>query len=116
MRYEIGNTPAVADIDLPFGRLDLVGIQLRVLGPIAGIEGVSQLVQFGLALGVGQQSGELQPIDRAVRWPDPMAYTVGHEPPLAAAERDGWRIVAERPEHLVCNQRKNVRTDAELAA
>jgi hypothetical protein len=58
----------------------------------------------------------LQAIDPTARWPDPMSRTVGHEPPLAAAERDGWRVVAERPEHLRCNQRKQSKTDAELGA
>lgn len=48
--------------------------------------------------------------------PDPLATTVGHEPPLTVAARDGWTVVAERPEHLGCNLRKGVRTDAELGA
>ncbi len=38
-----GNHP-VADLDIPFGRLDLVGIQLQVIGPTAGILGVQQLI------------------------------------------------------------------------
>jgi uncharacterized protein GlcG (DUF336 family) len=38
-----GNHP-VADLDIPFGRLDLVGIQLQVIGPIAGILGVQRLI------------------------------------------------------------------------
>jgi hypothetical protein len=47
-------------------------------------------------------------------WPHPMSTTVGHEPPLSVAERDGWLVVAERPEHWSCNQAKGARTDAEL--
>ena len=39
-----GNHP-VADLDIPFGRLDLVGIQLQVVGPTAGILGVQQLIK-----------------------------------------------------------------------
>jgi len=39
-----GNHP-VADLDIPFGRLDLVGIQLQVFGPTAGILGVQQLIR-----------------------------------------------------------------------
>lgn len=43
--------PDVPDgLDLPFGRLDLVGIQLEVYGPIAGIQGVRDLVRHGRAL------------------------------------------------------------------
>jgi uncharacterized protein GlcG (DUF336 family) len=54
----------VADIDLPFGRLDLVGITLPVLGPIAGREGVVQLLRVGRNLGVGDpNSGANQPLD-----------------------------------------------------
>ena len=40
-----GNHP-VQDLDIPFGRLDLVGIQLEVIGPIAGILGVQQLLEI----------------------------------------------------------------------
>ena len=40
-----GNHP-VQDLDIPFGRLDLVGIQLEVIGPIAGIRGVQQLLEI----------------------------------------------------------------------
>lgn len=50
------------------------------------------------------------------RFPERLSTSVGHEPPLAVALRDGWRIVTARPEHLVCNQRKSDRTDAELAS
>lgn len=49
-------------------------------------------------------------------YPDPQATTVGHEPPLAVATRDGWTVVVERPEHAVCNWRKGIRTDAEMVA
>lgn len=48
------------------------------------------------------------------RYPHPLSTTVGHEPPIAAAARDGWRVVAERPEHWSCNLSKGARTDAEL--
>ena len=48
-----GSVPAVDGLDMPFGRLDLVGITLEVVGPIAGILGVQQLLQYGSNLGVG---------------------------------------------------------------
>ena len=48
---------AIPDIDLPFGRLDLVGITLQVVGPIAGREGVAEVLNRGLALGTGPVSG-----------------------------------------------------------
>jgi hypothetical protein len=47
-------------------------------------------------------------------WPSPLATTIGHEPPLSIVRREGWTVVVERPEHLICNQRKSGRLDAEL--
>lgn len=55
--------------------------------------------------------GPLRPEFRA---PHPLSSSVGHEPPLAVARRDGWLTVIERPEHLGCNQRKGSRVDADL--
>lgn len=49
-------------------------------------------------------------------YPDPKATTVGHEPPLSVAVRDGWRIIAERPEHARCNLWKQDRLDCQLPA
>ena len=46
-------------------------------------------------------------------WPHPLSTTVGHEPPLSVAKRDGWKVVTERPEHWMCNEWKRARTDAE---
>jgi uncharacterized protein GlcG (DUF336 family) len=53
----IDGVAPVAGIDLPFGRIDLVGIQLEIVGPTAGIEGVKQLLSFGTRLGVGMVNG-----------------------------------------------------------
>jgi hypothetical protein len=53
----------------------------------------------------------LQP--RAV-WPDPMATTIGHEPPVSRI-REGFTEGVRRPEHWVCNRIvKHARLDAEL--
>lgn len=49
-------------------------------------------------------------------YPDPMATSIGHEPPLIIAQREGWTTVVERPEHLICNLRKGERTDCDHAA
>jgi len=59
----IAGVAPVADIDLPFGRLDLVGITLEVVGPIPGTVGVTSLLQTGNALGTGTVNGTDQPID-----------------------------------------------------
>ena len=56
----------VADLDIPFGRLDLVGIQLEVIGPTAGILGLKDLVKFGnqnLGPLTGAVNGTDQPVN-----------------------------------------------------
>jgi uncharacterized protein GlcG (DUF336 family) len=59
----IGGVPRVAGLDLPFGRIDLVGITLEIYGPTPGITGVQQLVNFGGGLGTGNpNSGANQPV------------------------------------------------------
>lgn len=46
-------------------------------------------------------------------YPHPMSTSIGHEPPLLVAAREGWVTVIERPEHLLCNLRKGTLTDAD---
>lgn len=58
----------------------------------------------------------LGPLAPDLRHPDPLSTSVGHEPPLAVAQRDGWIVVAERPEHLLCNLRKGERVDDQTHA
>ena len=60
---EIAGIAPVTELDLPFGRLDLVGIQLQVYGPIAGQLGVDRLVAYGTRLGEGVSVGSDQPLD-----------------------------------------------------
>ena len=60
---DISGIPPVTELDLPFGRLDLVGIQLQIYGPIAGREGVRRLVRAGQASGSGPSIGSNQPLD-----------------------------------------------------
>jgi uncharacterized protein GlcG (DUF336 family) len=52
------NIAAIPSIDLPFGRLDLVGITLQVIGPIAGRQGVGEVIQFGTSIGLGPTTGQ----------------------------------------------------------
>lgn len=49
-----------------------------------------------------------------LRHPDPLSTTIGHEPPLSVAAREGWLVVTERYEHLRCNLRKGTRMDCEM--
>jgi hypothetical protein len=60
----------------------------------------------------GVCQGPLSPT--ADRW-DPLFTTVGHEPPITIAARDGWQVITERPEHWRCNFLKGTRLDTELA-
>tara|TARA_R110002072_G_scaffold284587_1_gene448995 strand:- start:1127 stop:4624 length:3498 start_codon:yes stop_codon:yes gene_type:complete len=56
----------VADLDIPFGRLDLVGIQLEVIGPTAGVLGLKDLIKFGnqnLGPLTGAVNGTDQPVN-----------------------------------------------------
>jgi len=48
------------------------------------------------------------------RFPDLMATTIGHEPPLSRLAELGYPPVYERPEHWGCNRAKGTRTDQEL--
>lgn len=57
-----------------------------------------------------------EPLDFMLRFPDPMFVSIGHEPPLAVVAAEGWLVVCERFEHLVCNMRKGPRTDGDLTA
>jgi uncharacterized protein GlcG (DUF336 family) len=59
----IGGVAPVSGLDIPFGRLDLVGVTLEVFGPIAGPLGLEQLLRAGGQLGVGSAaSGADQPL------------------------------------------------------
>ena len=73
------------NIDLPFGRLDLVGIQLQVVGPTAGTRGLRQLLEFGDTLAPGSNSGADQALTAASAGDDGT-----HRKGLAAAE--GWLV------------------------
>jgi uncharacterized protein GlcG (DUF336 family) len=59
----INGVAPVEGLDIPFGRLDLVGVQLEVFGPIAGPLGLEQLLRVGSQLGMGSPaSGADQPL------------------------------------------------------
>jgi uncharacterized protein GlcG (DUF336 family) len=49
----IAGIPPVANISLPFGRIDLVGITLPLFGPGTPQAGPTNLVQIGSSLGIG---------------------------------------------------------------
>ena len=85
---EIGGEPALANFDLPFGRIDLVGIQVEVYGPHPTTEntlmGVMQLPLIGAALGTGSAaSGADQPINV----PGTQFYADGEAVP------EGWLVL-----------------------
>src|SRR5262249_15492916 len=63
--FSIGSLGGVAPLpgfDLPFGRIDLVGITLPLFGP-GGLQGPENLVRYGQTLGIGNpNSGVNEPI------------------------------------------------------
>ena len=88
----------VPDLDIPFGRLDLVGIQLQVIGPTAGIRGVQQLVQFGTALGPGTVNGTDQQV-----LPTGELYRDGQTVPFGwlVTPHDGDNITAAQVQQII---------------
>lgn len=54
------NVLAASPFLLPFGRIDLVGITLQIIGPTAGVSGVRKVISFGKSLGVGSNTGANQ--------------------------------------------------------
>ncbi|MCY2967760.1 MAG: heme-binding protein, partial [Planctomycetota bacterium] len=57
----------VAGIDLPFGRIDLVGITLALIGPTAGLQGLQDTIAYGNTLGTGNKNdGADQPLTGGV--------------------------------------------------
>ena len=75
--------------------------------------------EAGIALVVKVASDEcgvcLQPLT-SEPYPHPMSTTIGHEPPISRAAKEGWLIVTQRPEHWACNSRKAAKLDCEVAA
>jgi uncharacterized protein GlcG (DUF336 family) len=63
--FRIGTLDGVAPLagfDLPFGRIDLVGITLDIFGP-GGVQGPENLVRFGQTLGTGKHNdGTNEPV------------------------------------------------------
>lgn len=55
-----GNVLAASPFVLPFGRIDLVGITLQLIGPTAGVSGVRTVEAVGKKLGVGSNTGANQ--------------------------------------------------------
>lgn len=49
----IGNAPALAGFDIPFGRIDVDGITVPIFGPYPGQRGVTALLDYGQYLGTG---------------------------------------------------------------
>ena len=61
----IAGIPPVDGIDLPFGNITLVGIELEIVGPTPGIQGVRETVSFAQSLGQGTINGTDQQVNLA---------------------------------------------------
>lgn len=57
------NVLAASPFLLPFGRIDLVGITLQIIGPTPGVSGVRTIISVGNKLGVGSNTGANQVVD-----------------------------------------------------
>src|SRR5690606_34624028 len=97
----LGGLPAVSGLDLPFGRIFLVGIDLETVGPHP--QGVQTLMNFGATLAPGNpNSGADQPIDHmgtlhqaGLRAPDGW-LVAPHDSPLGTlSAADVERIIAQ---------------------
>jgi len=61
----IAGIPPVDGLDLPFGNITLVGIELEIIGPVPGIQGVRETVSFANSLGQGTVNGTDQQVNPA---------------------------------------------------
>lgn len=77
------NLAAIPNIDLPFGRLDLVGITLQVIGPEASRQGVGEVIVRGFQNLGGQVSGSQVYAPNIAGREVPFGYIV---PPRDAAD------------------------------
>ncbi|MFP6762050.1 MAG: matrixin family metalloprotease, partial [Planctomycetaceae bacterium] len=91
----------VPDLDIPFGRLDLVGIQLEVIGPTAGIRGAQQLLAFSQTLGT---IGDLSNVNGTAQIVSPgVDYRDGQTVPFGwlVTPHDGANITAAQVEQII---------------
>ncbi|MFM7056606.1 MAG: heme-binding protein [Planctomycetota bacterium] len=58
----LGGVAPVSGIDLPFGNITLVGIELEIVGPTPGIQGVRDLISFSRTLSPGVVNGTDLPV------------------------------------------------------
>ncbi len=58
----LGGVAPVAGLDLPFGNITLVGIELEIVGPTPGIQGVRDLISFSRTLSPGVVNGMDLPV------------------------------------------------------
>ncbi|MES2789756.1 MAG: heme-binding protein [Planctomycetota bacterium] len=86
----VGGVAPVMGIDLPFPRIDLVGITLEAVGPTAGIEGVRQIKQLLARLGPGVVNGTDQLVTPAMTLQDGKAVPTG----WLVAAHDGVGLTA----------------------
>ncbi|MEO2014435.1 MAG: heme-binding protein [Fuerstiella sp.] len=81
---DLAGLPPVVDLDLPFGNITLVGIELEIIGPTPGIQGVRDLTSFGINLGIGTINGT-----------DHLVSTSGDFYLDGSAVPEGWLVAAK---------------------
>ena len=84
--------------DLPFGNITLVGIELEIVGPTPGIQGVRDLVSFGHSLGTGTINGTDHQVNSAGD-----LYLMGQAVPEGwlVAPKSGVGITAAEVDQLI---------------
>lgn len=91
----------VPNLDIPFGRLDLVGIQLEVIGPTAGIRGAQQLLDFSRTLGdvgnVANVNGTAQDVLPGIDYRDGQTVPFG----WLVTPHDGANITAAQVRQII---------------
>jgi uncharacterized protein GlcG (DUF336 family) len=84
----INGVAPVPNLDLPFGRIDLVGITLAGLGPVAGRVGAEQLINFGARFTPGDPNSGADQLLIGGTPPGDTAHRDGQAAP------DGWLVTA----------------------
>ncbi len=99
----IGDAPALpSGFDLPFARIDLVGITLDLFGP-GGIKGPENLVNYGLALGTGTAAASFNLPVGTDGGGNPVFFQAGNPVPEGwiVTPHDGVGVTAAEVEDMI---------------
>lgn len=98
----LGGVPTPSGLDIPFGRIDLVGLTLDTFGG-HGLQGVKNLLVFGRTLGSGpanRPGDQEMPVDQAT--PQPNLFLPGQAVP------SGWLVTPHDGEGITAADVVNI--------